>query len=74
MRYIPALLCGLLAAFFAWLFYERYWKWRDCIREAVSSCVTAEGDNLIPGGAMWSVFAGLFLVLALAAAWGVRGR
>lgn len=74
MRYIPALLFGVLAAFFAWLFYERYWKWRDCIHEAVSSCVTPEGNILIPGGAMWSVFAGLFLILAAAFAWGASRR
>ena len=72
MRSIPALVFGLLAGFFAWLFHERYWKWRDCIREAVSSCVTPEGDNLIGGGAMWSVFAGLFLILAAALAWRSR--
>lgn len=74
MRSIPALLCGLLAGVFAQPFYERYWKWRDCIREAVSSCVTPEGDTLIGGGAMWSVFAGLFLILAAAWAWNVRRR
>ena len=32
--------CLALSAIFGWLFYVRYWKWRDCIREALSSCVT----------------------------------
>jgi len=64
----------ILSGFFAWLFYERSRKWRDCIHEALSSCVTPEGDNLIPGGALWSVFAGLFLILAIISAWGLRRR
>ena len=72
MRYLPVLILAALSGFFAWLFYERYWKWRDCIHEALSSCITPEGDNVIAGGAMWSVPAGLFLILALA--WGVRRR
>jgi hypothetical protein len=74
MRYLPALLLATLSGFFAWLFYERYWNWRDCIRAAVSSCVTPEGDNLLPAGAMWSIPAGLFLILAVAFAWSLRRR
>jgi len=42
-----------LAALFGWLFYVRYWMWRDCIREAASSCITPDGTNLIAGGALW---------------------
>jgi len=38
------------------------------------SARTPEGDVLIPGGAMWSVFAGLFLILAAAFAWGASRR
>lgn len=43
------------AALFGWLFYVRFWKWRDCIEEAASSCVTPDGDNLIGAGALWAV-------------------
>src|SRR5262245_38361002 len=53
-----------ISAFFAWLFYARYWKWRDCIREAMSSCITPDGANLIGGGAMWALPAAGFAVAA----------
>jgi hypothetical protein len=55
----------ILAAGFGWLFYVRYWKWRDCIAAALSSCVTPEGDNLISGGMIWGLPALLFLAAAL---------
>ena len=57
----------VLAAFFSWVFYTRYWQWRACIHEALSSCVTPDGTNLIEGGAIWSVPAVVFFVL------GIRG-
>lgn len=66
-RPLATVACLLLAAFFSWAFYTRYWRWRACIEEALSSCVTPDGANLIEGGAIWSVPAVLFLVL------GVRG-
>ena len=53
-----------LAVFFSYAFYIRSWKYRDCIQQAMSSCITPERDNLIEGGAMWSVFAVLFLFAA----------
>jgi hypothetical protein len=54
-----------LAIFFSYVFYIRYWKYRDCIEQAISSCITPEGGNLTQGGAMWSVFAVSFLLAAL---------
>lgn len=54
-----------LAGMFAWLFYVRYWKWRDCIAEAMSSCITPEGDNLIEGGQMWLLFSLGFAVASI---------
>ena len=56
--------CLALSGLSAWLFHVRYWKWRDCIREAHSSCITPDGANLISGGMLWGLFA---LVLAAAA-------
>lgn len=53
------------AALFAWLFYVRYWKFRDCIDAAKSSCITSAGDNLIGGGMFWAVPAILFALFAL---------
>ncbi len=58
----PAILFVAFAAvagFFWWAFYERYYKHRDCIEASASSCVAADGSNLIGGGAVWSVVAGL---------------
>jgi hypothetical protein len=54
-----------LTGCFAWLFYERYWKWRDCIDTSASSCVTPDGGNLTAGGMFWAIFAAAFLALAL---------
>ena len=54
-----------LAALFGWLFYTRYWEWRDCIHEAASSCITPDGANLISAGFFWGPIAALFLAGAL---------
>ncbi len=53
------------AALFAWLFYVRYWSYRDCIGAAQSSCVTPAGDNLIGGGAFWILPSIIFALLAV---------
>lgn len=60
MRMIFPGLFALLTLFFAWLWYERYWKWRDCIEAAESSCVLPDGDSLTGGGMAWGLFAVLF--------------
>ena len=65
MRMIFPGLFALLALFFGWLFYIRYWKYRDCIEAAKSSCVLPDGDNLTNGGAFWGLFATLFAIGAL---------
>ena len=54
-----------LALFFAWLFYIRYWKYRDCIEAAESSCILPDGDSLTSGGFVWGLFAILFAVAVL---------
>jgi hypothetical protein len=53
------------AGLFGWLFYIRYWSYRDCIEAAQSSCVTPSGDNLIGGGAFWIIPAIAFALLAV---------
>lgn len=50
---------------FGYIFYIRFWKWRDCIDEALSSCVTPEGDNLTQGGMFWALPAIAFLFAGL---------
>lgn len=64
MRLIIPVLSSLFALFFAWLYYERYWKWRDCIEAAESSCVLPDGDTLTNGGVVWGLFAVLFALAA----------
>lgn len=60
MRMVFPVIFSLLTLFFAWLFYVRYWKYRDCIAAAESSCVLPDGDNLTGGGMAWGLFAVLF--------------
>jgi hypothetical protein len=54
-----------LSGLFGWLFYVRYWKWRDCIHEALSSCVTPDGESLIAGGMLWGALAAVLAAAAL---------
>ncbi len=54
-----------LSIFFSYAFYIRFWKWRDCIEQAKSSCITPDGDNVTSGGMFWAVFAVLFLVAGI---------
>jgi len=64
----PAILfvaCAAAAGFFWWAFHERYYRHRDCIEASASSCITPDGANLIGGGAVWSVVAGLFTCLSI---------
>jgi hypothetical protein len=64
-RQLAAGVCLALATLLGWLFYERYWKWRDCILEAASSCVTPDGQNLIAGGMLWGLLAAVLAAAAL---------
>jgi hypothetical protein len=62
---VKPLLFGMIGLIFAWLFYERYWKWHSCIDQALSSCVTPDGANLTSGGMMWGVLSAVFIALAM---------
>ena len=66
--------CLALSAIFGWLFYVRYWKWRDCIREADSSCTTPDGDNLTSGGLIWGLLAAILAAVAIRIALKMGGR
>ncbi|PKA45231.1 hypothetical protein CWR43_05470 [Rhizobium sullae] len=69
MKFVSVIVLTFMSIFSGWLFYERYWKFRDCISQALSSCLTPGGDNLTQGGSLWAGFAGLFLLLAMMSAW-----
>ncbi len=62
MSYLIMTVCLFCSSFFFYLFYVRYWKWRDCIEAANSSCTTPDGDILIGGGAFWIVPAVMFFL------------
>jgi hypothetical protein len=64
-RWLRAWTCFSLAGLFAYVFYIRYWQWRECIEAALSSCLTPDGDNLTQGGMMWAVPALGFLLVGL---------
>ena len=65
MYYVPLSICLFISSFFFYLFYVRYWKWRECIEAASSSCITPDGDILIGGGAVWIVPAIVFLLVSI---------
>jgi hypothetical protein len=71
VKWIRFAVLSLFSVLFFWLFYIRYWKYRDCIGAAKSSCVTPEGDNLISAGVFWIVPAVVFACFAL---WTLRRR
>lgn len=71
--WLLALLLLALGGFFVCLFYVRYWRWRECIEAALSSCLTPHGDNLTQGGMMWAVPALVFLALGTFVATKARG-
>ncbi|MBX9589702.1 MAG: hypothetical protein K2X43_10375 [Hyphomonadaceae bacterium] len=64
-RTIQILGLSVLAAVCGWLFYTRYWQWRDCIRDAASSCITPDGQSLTSGGLMWGFLAAVLAAAAL---------
>ncbi|WP_159950417.1 hypothetical protein [Rhizobium sp. 18065] len=69
---IRAIVFALLAALFGFIFYTRYWIWRDCIAASQSSCLTPDGSNLTAGGMVWGVIAFGFLAAAFIAQLGRR--
>ncbi len=60
---IKLLLCFLLAALFGFLFYQRYWKYAECIQQAISGCVSEQGLSLSSGGMVWIIPCIVFVVL-----------
>ena len=69
---IRAIFLGFAAGFFGFVFYTRYWIWRDCIAASQSSCMTPDGSNVTDGGMVWGVIALGFLAAALIAQFGQR--
>jgi hypothetical protein len=58
-------ICFSLAALFAYAFYIRYWKWRDCIALVESSCTEADAANATGSGMIWAIPAIGFLIWGL---------
>jgi hypothetical protein len=57
-------LCFLCALLSGWMFYELYWRLRDCFDEA-GRCLIPEGAVLSVGNSVWGLFAAIALLLAL---------
>jgi hypothetical protein len=64
---VRAIAFALAAGFFSYVFYTRYWIWRDCIAASQSSCLTPDGSNVTDGGMVWGVIALGFAAAALIA-------
>ena len=69
---IRAIVFALAAGFFGYVFYTRYWIWRDCIAASQSSCLKPDGSNVTDGGMVWGVIALGFAAAALIAQFGRR--
>ncbi|MFL0693326.1 MAG: hypothetical protein ACJLUP_14885 [Agrobacterium tumefaciens] len=69
---IKAIVFALAAGLFGYVFYMRYWIWRDCIAASLSSCATPDGSNVTDGGIVWGVIALGFLAAAVIAQFGRR--
>ena len=64
-------LCAAL--FFAWAFYEFYWRWRDCFNE-LGRCFDPQTSTVATDdGFVWGLLAAGALVLALVC-WCARPR
>jgi len=73
-RLFAALVCFALAAFFSWAFYVRYWMWRDCIAQTLSSCAVEGAGNATDGGRVWGAFAVGCAALGAWTLWTARRR
>jgi hypothetical protein len=62
---LGAAVCFALSTFFAYAFYVRYWKWRDCIAVVESSCTEPGAGNATEGGMIWAGPAVLFFGVAV---------
>jgi hypothetical protein len=60
-----ALVHFTIAAFFAYAFYDRFWRWRHEISQINTSFITADGANVTSGGMFWILPAGIFAILGL---------
>jgi uncharacterized membrane protein len=62
---IVGFVCNVLGMlFFLYLFYTRYWKHRECIEAALSSCLI-DDTNLTEGGMAWGVPAAICAVMTI---------
>ncbi|RBP37640.1 hypothetical protein DES53_11322 [Roseimicrobium gellanilyticum] len=51
------------AGFFAYAFYDRFWKWRDELSQVSTSFTTPDGANVSSSGMIWILPAGIFAIL-----------
>lgn len=55
----------MLCFFSGYMFYNNYWKWRDCFTETITKCMTPDGATVSAGDRFWIVPALLFFVAGM---------
>ncbi len=67
IRLMVGLVFASFAGFFGFLFYERYWRWRDCFNE-LGRCFDPESQDVIleQAGIAYGSIALVCFVIALA--------
>jgi hypothetical protein len=69
MRLSMVVLTGLLTAAFAWIFYERYWRWADCFNE-LGRCYDTDAGVMVEQAAfIWGVPALICALLLALSLW-----
>jgi hypothetical protein len=58
------------AALFAYAWYDRYWRWRDCFNE-LGRCYDPESQQVFleQAGLVWGMFTGICPLVAALLAW-----
>jgi hypothetical protein len=54
-----------IAGFFAYAFYDRFWRWRPELSQVDTSFITPDGANVTSGGMFWILPAGVFAILGI---------
>ncbi|MGO4387550.1 hypothetical protein AB4Y85_08440 [Microvirga sp. 2YAF29] len=74
MRLSMVALWSLLTVGFAWMFYERYWRWADCFNE-LGRCYDSEAGVMVAQAAfIWGMPALVSALLLALSLWALLKR
>ncbi len=69
MGLFMAVFWSLMTTAFAWMFYERYWRWEDCFNE-LGRCYDSEAGVMVEQASfIWGFPTLVFGLLALRSLW-----